>query len=58
MKSTLIFGTLLLKNQNKKINFTQLSQLAQEPAFNTGKNVLNLSDQKFETLSRKTFQII
>ena len=49
MKPTLTFDMLLLKNQNKKLSFTQLSQLALQPAYYTDKNILNLSDHKFET---------
>ena len=49
MEPTLTFDILLLKNQNKKLSFTQLSQLALQPAYYTGKNILNSSDQKFET---------
>ena len=46
---TLTFDMLLLKNQNKKLSFTQLSQLALQPAYYTGKNILDSSDQNFET---------
>ena len=46
---TLTFDMLLLKNQNKKLSFTQLSELALQPAYYTGKNILNSSDQNFET---------
>ena len=49
MEPTLTFDMLLLKNQNKKLSFTQLSQLALQPAYYTGKNILNSSDQKSET---------
>lgn len=49
MKSSLTFDMLLLKNQNKKLSFTQLSQLALQPAYYTDKNILNLSDKEFET---------
>ena len=49
MKSSLTFDMLLLKNQNKKLSFTQLSQLALQPAYYTGKNILDSSDQNFET---------
>lgn len=48
-KPTFTFDMLLLKNQNKKLSFTQLSQLALQSAYHTDKNILNLSDQKFET---------
>lgn len=49
MEPTLTFDMLLLKNQNKKLSFTQLSQLALQPAYYTGKDILNLSDKEFET---------
>ena len=49
MKPTLTFDMLLLKNQNKKLNIAQLSQLALQPAYYTDKNILNLSDKEFET---------
>lgn len=49
MEPTLTFDMLLLKNQNKKLSFTQLSQLALQPAYYTDKNILNLSDKEFET---------
>ena len=49
MKPSLTFEMLLLKNQNKKLSFTQLSQLALQPAYYTGKNILNSSDQQSET---------
>ena len=46
---TLTFDMLLLKNQNKKTQLYSVSQLALQPAYYTGKNILNSSDQKFET---------
>ena len=49
MKPTLTFDMLPSKNQNKKLSFNQLSQLALQPAYYTDKNILNLSDHKFET---------
>ena len=49
MKSSLTFDMLLLKNQNKKLSFTQLSQLALQSEYYTGKDILNLSDKEFET---------